>query len=115
MNNLLLCLLNVILMSVGQLMFKISMKGKSIGSVHDMILAVVNPTVIAAICVYGFTTLLWLYILSRVPISYAQPIQTLAIPIVCIVAMFYLGETISASKWIGIGVIFIGVIIVSRY
>ena len=114
MKNIILCLLNVLLMVTGQIIFKYGMKDKVIDSVPAIIKAVLTPVILSGLVVYAFTTFLWLYILSKIPISYAYPIQALAFPIVLIMSYFIFKEVIPITRWIGIIVIFIGVFFVVR-
>ena len=114
MSNLFLCLLNVFLMATGQILFKLGVQGKSIVNLSDLLYTFFSPIIIIAIFVYACTTALWLYILNRVEISFAYPIQSFAMPLVCIVGMLFFSESISITKFIGIVVITLGVIIISR-
>lgn len=110
----LLCLLNTCLMATGQMMFKAGSAGKSVGSVLDIIKLFFTPIVFIALCLYAATTGLWLYILSRTPMSHAYPIQALAFPIVLLASMLIFREQVTPMKWIGVGVIVCGVFIATR-
>ena len=110
----LLCLLNTALMATGQMLFKYGSNGKTITGVIDIIRLFFSPVVFFALCLYAATTGLWLYILSRVPISFAYPIQALAFPLVLIASMLIFKENISIMKWIGVLVIICGVMIATR-
>ena len=114
MRELLLCLLNVGCLSIGQIMFKVGMKDKNISSILDILQVIFSPVIFCAIIIYGMTTILWLYILNRVDISFAYPIQSLAMPIVCACGVIMFGESLTITKLIGIIVITIGIIIISR-
>lgn len=114
MKMLLLCLLNTFLMAAGQILFKVGSSGKSIGNLTDILKLLFSPIVLLALCLYGGTTCLWLYILSKMPISQAYPIQALAFPLVLLVSMFFFQESVTATKWIGIGIIVFGVFIATR-
>ena len=78
----LLCLLNTGLMVTGQILFKVGSQGKTLSSISDMVRLMFSPVVLVALCLYAGTTMLWLYILSKVDISFAYPIQALAFPVV---------------------------------
>lgn len=110
----LLCLLNTGLMATGQMLFKYGANGKSITSVLDIIRLFFTPVVFFALCLYAVTTMLWLYILSQVPMSFAYPIQALAFPLVLMASMMILGEQISPIRWIGVLVIVLGVVIATH-
>ena len=94
MKMLILCLVNTLMMVCGQILFKIGSNGKEITSLIDMIRLMFSPVVLIALCLYAGTTMLWLYILSKVDISFAYPIQALAFPVVMIVSAFIFHEQI---------------------
>ena len=108
----LLCLLNTGLMVTGQILFKVGSQGKTLSSISDMVRLMFSPVVLVALCLYAGTTMLCLYILSKVDISFAYPIQALAFPVVMIVSAFMFHEQIPAMRWIGVAIIFIGVLLV---
>ncbi len=110
----LLCLLNTLLMSTGQMMFKYGSRGKEISSVLDILRLFFSPVVFAALCLYAATTGLWLYILNHMPMSHAYPIQALAYPIVLTASIFLFQEHVSVTRWVGVAVICLGVYIASR-
>jgi len=114
MKNFMLCLLNSALLVCGQLLFKLTARNKEISSLPDVMQLLLSPYMIAAIILYGAATLLWVYILTKVPISYAYPIQSLAFPLVVMLAVPLFKETVPVYRWIGIGVILAGVFITSR-
>lgn len=108
----LLCLLNTALMVCGQILFKIGSRGRELSSLLDMIKLMFSPVVLVALCLYAGTTMLWLYILSKVDISFAYPIQALAFPVVMIASAFIFHEQIPTIRWVGVIIIFIGVLLV---
>ena len=58
MKELLLCILNALLMAVGQLLFKFGAKGKSMGTLSEIFHVVINPVVILALFIYGISTVI---------------------------------------------------------
>ncbi|WNX84088.1 EamA family transporter [Agathobaculum sp. NTUH-O15-33] len=110
----LLCLLNTCLMATGQMLFKIGSAGKAVNSLFEIVKLFFTPIVFIALCLYAATTGLWLFILSRTPMSHAYPIQALAFPIVLFASMLFFHEHISGVKWLGIAVIVFGVFIATR-
>jgi len=114
MKNFMLCLLNVGLLICGQLLFKSAAYGKEILSLRDMVRLLLSPYMIGAVTLYAGTTILWVYILTKVPLSYAHPIQALAFPLVAIFSVFFFKETIPVHRWIGIGIIVFGTLVASR-
>jgi len=88
MTNFMLCLANVVLMTCGQILFKLAVRDKEISSLRTAIELLFSPYLITAITLYAGSVLLWVYILTKVPISYAYPIQVLAFPLVAIYHFF---------------------------
>lgn len=109
--NLVLCLINTMLMASGQILFKLGSNGKKLDSFLSMVQLLFSPIILVALCLYAFTTMLWLYILSKVDISFAYPVQALAFPVVLIVSSLLFKEAIPTTRWIGVGIILIGVFI----
>lgn len=111
MKEFLLCILNTLLLVCGQILFKLGSSEKKISTLSDLISLVFSPIILLALVLYACTTLLWLYILSRVKLSYAYPIQALAFPIVLVMSAMIFHEQIPLNRWIGVIIIFAGVYI----
>lgn len=111
MKDIFLCLINTLLMVCGQMLFKLGSAGKTISKATDIISLLFSPVILLALVLYAVTTLLWLYILSRVKISFAYPIQALAFPIVLIASALIFHEEIPVNRWIGVVIVVIGVYI----
>lgn len=111
MKDIFLCLANTLMMVTGQMLFKAGSQGKTISKISDIISLVFSPAVLLALLIYGLTTLLWLYILSRVKISFAYPVQALAFPVVLIASSLIFHEEIPVNRWFGVIVIVVGVFI----
>jgi drug/metabolite transporter (DMT)-like permease len=114
MNILILCIVNVVLLGCGQMLFKRVARDAEIAGFFDIVKLVSSPFMILAIATYGVATFLWVYILTKAPLSYAYPIQALAFPLVVICSLVFFNESIPANRWIGIGIIIVGVFIASR-
>lgn len=76
--------------------------------------AFMNPYVLAGVGAYGFSSIFWLVLLSRVDLSYAYPALSLGYVLVTLVSALALGEQVSALRWAGVMIISIGVIMVAR-
>ena len=106
-----LCLLNTLLMVIGQTLFKIGSNGKQLDSLRNIIKVMLSPVILLALTIYAVTTVLWLYILSKTEISFAYPIQALAFPLVLVISSIIFHEQIPLNRWAGVALIFIGVYI----
>jgi multidrug transporter EmrE-like cation transporter len=63
---------------------------------------------------YGASLCVWLAALSRAPVSIAYPMLSVGYVIVAFASMLWLGETLSPAKMLGIALICMGVVLVSR-
>ncbi len=70
--------------------------------------------IIAALFCYAVSVVVWVLALSRVPVSIAFPMLSMAYVVNALAAWYLLGEPFSATKLVGMGVIILGVIIISR-
>ena len=70
--------------------------------------------IIVALFCYVVSVIVWILALSRVPVSIAFPLLSMAYIVTAVAAWYLLGEALSATKLVGIGVIIFGVIIISR-
>ena len=69
--------------------------------------------VLALVC-YALSVIIWILALSRVPVSIAFPLLSMAYIVTAVAAWYLLGEALSLTKVAGIVVIILGVIIISR-
>jgi drug/metabolite transporter (DMT)-like permease len=63
---------------------------------------------------YGCATLLWFYLLSRFEFSYIYPFLSLTFIVSFVVAKLFLGEAIPQQRWIAVGLISLGVFLMTR-
>jgi multidrug transporter EmrE-like cation transporter len=75
---------------------------------------VVEPHFIGGAACYGVSLIVWILGLSRVPVSIAYPILSLGYVINAVAAHYLLGESVTLSRWLGIGFIVLGVWLVAR-
>jgi drug/metabolite transporter (DMT)-like permease len=70
--------------------------------------------ILVALGCYALSVVVWILALSRVPVSIAFPMLSMAYVVNAIAAWYLLGEAFSPTKLVGMGVIILGVIIISR-
>jgi multidrug transporter EmrE-like cation transporter len=63
---------------------------------------------------YAASVCVWLAALSKAPVSTAYPMLSLGYVVVAIVSVLWLGELMTTSKVLGIALICVGVVLVSR-
>lgn len=105
----LLCVLGI---SVGQLLFK-----KAAGALPDplSVLGLVqNGWLIAALVLYGVTTLGWIWVLRHVPLHLAYPFMGLAFLVVPVLAWAFLNEPLHGRTLAGGVLIMAGVALASN-
>jgi multidrug transporter EmrE-like cation transporter len=73
-----------------------------------------SPLVWGGLFLYGMGAAVWMLVLSRTALSLAYPIFAVSYAITPVMAWLMLGETVNPARWIGIGVICCGVLLVSR-
>jgi multidrug transporter EmrE-like cation transporter len=71
------------------------------------------PFWVGMIC-YGGSLCVWIAALSKAPVSIAYPMLSLGYIVVAWASVVWLGETLSIAKVLGIALICVGVVLVSR-
>ena len=104
----LLIILNSVFMVTGQLFFKSGMDKEQILSIKTFL----NVKIFIGLCIFGVSTLLWLYILPKVKFSIAYPINSIAYIYSMFAAFFIFGESITLTKVFGTLIIILGIIVI---
>jgi drug/metabolite transporter (DMT)-like permease len=73
-----------------------------------------HPGIIGGILCYVVSVLMWIVALSRVDVSMAYPLLSIGYVVNALLAWWLFGESVNAQRWLGIGVIIIGVVLVAR-
>jgi undecaprenyl phosphate-alpha-L-ara4N flippase subunit ArnE len=106
--QLLMVLLNVLLLGIGQILFKKSAAAASTSG-HNWFISIINPTTFLALVVYGIATLVWMYVLKTTPLSVAYPFVGAAFIVVPVLAWAVLGESFSIWTLAGVSIIALGI------
>lgn len=119
MKDFILLFFNVLLTVIGQILFKHGMN--TVGRVNDirdvlgkLTQAFLNPYILSGIAIYGFTTLVWLIILSRVKLSIAYPLLSSGYVLSILFSWLFFKESIPKIRIIGAVIICIGVYLVAQ-
>lgn len=119
--SLVLIFFNIIIGSIGQLMLKSGMMQVGRIGVTEISrplatlgMVFTNPLILLALPLYGGALLMWLIVLSRLQLSFAYPFLALNYVINALLAQAILGEHISFLRWVAIGLICSGVIVITR-
>ncbi len=101
-----------IVLAGGQVLFKQAARavvGLPAGRLIPVL--VTTPAMWAAVVLYGAATLLWVWILARVPLSQAYPWSALGIVIVPLAAMLAFGEEVRPVFWLGAALVIAGILL----
>ena len=115
-----LVLLGVLLNAAAQLMLKAG--AASVGRIEagiDSLLSAApalatHPGILGGLACYAISVVVWIMALSRVDVSIAYPMLSIGYVINALLAMWLFGEIVSPLRWLGIGVIIVGVVLVAR-
>ncbi len=74
-----------------------------------------NPYLIAWILSAGISAALWIVVISRFELSFAFPVSTtLTFILILVLSWWLFGEQMSITRWIGIGLMCVGILVTSR-
>lgn len=105
-------ILCVVGLAIGQILFKISATALSESGTFFAI----KPTVIlfAAMCLYGVTSIAWVWVLQKVELGRVYPLMALAFALVPLGSHLVFGERFQTQYFVGVGLIMAGIIIAVR-
>ena len=113
-----LILLAVLLGATGQVIMKMGMKiyGEvSAGSVWGQLVPILKvPQVFLGFVCYGISAVLWIAVVSKIDLSLAYPMVSVAYVAVFVASWLLFGEKISALRVAGLVLIVAGVLVISR-
>jgi multidrug transporter EmrE-like cation transporter len=113
MKDLSVILLSVFLGAVGQVGLKYgALRLPDTGSLWDK--AIAAWPLFAGLAIYGVSTVLWIYALRTVELSYAYPLISLGYILVFVASYFIFHESISLLRLGGLMLILSGIILVAR-
>lgn len=72
-----------------------------------------SPLVIAGLACFGLSAIVWLFVLSRVPLSSAYPFVALGILVTVVAGSVLFAETVSLAKGAGVAMILAGILLVA--
>ncbi len=113
MKDMYIILLSVLLGAVGQIAFKIG--AVRIPDTGSLLAKIITAwPILAGLGLYGVSTLLWIYALRTVELSYAYPLISLGYILVFIASFFLFHEAIGLLRLGGLVLILTGIILVAR-
>ena len=122
MRNYIIILIYILTLSTGQLLWKLSMNqtGEFMAGGVQTLLASLgqllsNVYFLLGSVAYAVATVLWFHLLSRFEFSYIYPFTALLYPISLGGSILFLRETVPVERWIGVGIICIGVVLIGKH
>ena len=96
------------LIAAGQVMFKVTGQKLAAFPAPSVQSVLLSPVFLCALALYGGATLLWVYVLKTVPLSYAYSFMALTFVIVPVLAHLWFGEPLNAKYFLGMGLVLAG-------
>lgn len=100
------------LLAGGQFLFKgagLAIQNRSLADVVWTLATL--PGFYLALAIYGIATLLWIFVLSRVPLTQAYPWMAGATVLVPLLGRFFYDEQVTAIFWVGMTLILAGLLL----
>ncbi|WP_418792020.1 EamA family transporter [Phosphitispora sp. TUW77] len=113
MRTIVLIIFNVVLLTSGQILWKIGLTREGGLSLDNMVRVALSPFILGGLALYVVATVIWFMVLSRAELSYAYPLQSMAYILGVMAGWLLFRETVPMIRWIGVLVIIAGVILVS--
>ncbi|MGX2982091.1 hypothetical protein [Helicobacter sp. 23-1045] len=109
-----LILFSVLLNAIAQLLLKKGMSSEALELSGAFILkCALNPFILGGLGIYAISIISWLIVLAKVQVSVAYPFLALGFVFSAVVAHFAFGEVLNASKIAGIGLICVGLVLLT--
>jgi drug/metabolite transporter (DMT)-like permease len=108
------------IMSMGQLLFKKTAltisenTTNTAGLIEGGSRAIQTPWLYLALTTYALATVLWLYILQRIPLTIAYPFSALAMILVPLLSIYFFSEKLTLSYFLGAFLIILGITIIAK-
>jgi drug/metabolite transporter (DMT)-like permease len=112
----LLIILNILCLVSGQTAWKIGLQNVKLhGSIISKFFQIVfSPPIFLGFVLYIVATVIWMYLLSKLPLSFLYPLQSLAYILSLFIGLLVFKEVIPITRWIGTAVILLGVFLIVK-
>ena len=112
MEMILILLVSILIGSFGQVSLKHGMnKLKVIGIrevVRNIFRVFTNPFILMGILFYAASSIMWLFAMTRLDISFMYPLVSLSYLFTTVFAILFLNEKVGAKRWAGLTLIIMG-------
>jgi drug/metabolite transporter (DMT)-like permease len=103
-----------LLLAAGQILFKrTATRLVGLPLPEQFLALLVQPAFYSACLLYAVATVLWVWLLTLIPLSAAYPFAALSFVIVPIASWWFLGEPLGSRYWAGIALIVAGVSVIA--
>lgn len=99
----------VVGLAIGQLLFKMS--SVAMASTGSLFSAKALLPLFFAMCLYGLTSIAWIWALQKVELGRIYPLMALAFVFVPLGSHLVFGERFQSQYFIGVGIIVVGIIV----
>ena len=101
-----------LLLASGQFLFKfVAQRVAGLPAAQSLITLATQPVFYGAVGLYGISTILWIWILGRMPLSQAYPWMSLGVVLVPAIGVLMFGEQVRPMFWLGVVLIVAGIIL----
>jgi drug/metabolite transporter (DMT)-like permease len=101
------------LIAIGQVLFKLSSASATGLDMRGLTELALNPIFIAALALYGFGTIVWIFVLRQVPLTIAYSFMGLTFCFVPLLAQLFLGESLTLRYFLGVVLIIGGMVAIN--
>lgn len=102
-----------LLIAAGQVLFKLASRRVGGLDAEGLLQLAKNPFLLAALALYGFGTIVWVYVLKSVPLTIAYSFMALTFCAVPLMAQLFLHEPLTWRYGAGAALIMLGMVIVN--
>lgn len=113
-------LISVALSSGSQILLKKGMMATSVQSgiqsgdaVRIFTVIATSPLIVGGLFSFGLSAVVWLFVLSKVPLSTAYPFVALGMAVTVAAGAMMFGETVGVYKSIGVGLVILGILFIA--
>ena len=72
---------------------------------------ILNPNIIMGVVFFAISFITWMIALSKIELSLAYPTVSITYIIIALASWYFFNEHISVYRWLGIGIIMFGIIV----
>ncbi len=99
----------VVGLAIGQILFKVS--ASSLAQTGSFFAFKTAATLFAAMALYAMTSIAWVWVLQKISLGRVYPLMALAFVLVPLGSHFVFGERFQPQYFVGVALIFVGIIV----